>query len=339
MSANGLLSLIAVLAFISGFAMQKGNVCSVLAARQIVELGRATRLYAFMFAAAWALAATVLVVWASVTGFKLAPSVPVTYVTVLAGIGYGAGCFINAACIFGICARSTSGGLHFLFALPGIALGAALISQSGVLVPVPHSALPVMAKPNFVSVTLYSIAVVLVGVSVLRITRAYGRGGLKVKKLLTAGRWRSSLAMAVIGVVGGLLNATGEPVGYPVMIRHTGAYLLGLSAVFTAPMVVGSFAVFAGAMFAALLGGRFALRWPQPLASVRCLIGGAVMGAAAALIPGGNDVMLLYAVPSLALNGIVAYVVMFATLIGLGFAAKWLADRRCQAQMKADAAS
>ena len=47
--------IIALLAFGVGFATQRGSIWSILAARQIAETGRATRLVAFVTASLWAL--------------------------------------------------------------------------------------------------------------------------------------------------------------------------------------------------------------------------------------------------------------------------------------------
>ena len=44
------------------------------------------------------------------------------------------------------------------------------------------------------------------------------------------------------------------------------------------------------------------------------------MGVGAALVPGGNDMLLLWAIPGLTVYGALAYAVMLAT-IGAGFAA------------------
>ena len=55
MSSAFAVLIIRPLAFGVGFATQRGNVCSVLAARQIAETGKATRLVAFLTSSLWAL--------------------------------------------------------------------------------------------------------------------------------------------------------------------------------------------------------------------------------------------------------------------------------------------
>lgn len=54
------------------------------------------------------------------------------------------------------------------------------------------------------------------------------------------------------------------------------------------------------------------------------MTGGMLMSGAAAVIPGGNDIMLIYGLPSLAPHAVAAYAVMMATLV-LFF---WLKQRQ-----------
>jgi hypothetical protein len=76
--------------------------------------------------------------------------------------------------------------------------------------------------------------------------------------------------------------------------------------------------LFAGAVAGAVASGR--ARWQRPglQRSLRCGAGGLIMGAGAALVPGGNDMLLLWAIPGLTVHGALAYAVMLVT-IGAGF--------------------
>src|SRR6476661_7976085 len=96
--------MISLLAFGVGFATQRGSVCGLLAARQIVETGRATRLLAFVTASLWAL---VIVVPLRVTrgSFVLSPSYDAAAVAVIGGALYGLGTSLNGACMFGTLRR------------------------------------------------------------------------------------------------------------------------------------------------------------------------------------------------------------------------------------------
>jgi hypothetical protein len=84
-------------------------------------------------------------------------------------------------------------------------------------------------------------------------------------------------------------------------------------------LIFGALAIFAGAITSACVSGQFHGVVFSPLKAVRCLLGGALMGYGAAHVPGGNDTLLLWAIPGLALYGLVAYALMLGT-IGVAFA-------------------
>jgi hypothetical protein len=79
--------------------------------------------------------------------------------------------------------------------------------------------------------------------------------------------------------------------------------------------------LFVGALTGAWLAGRFQVQRPAWKRAARCAAGGLVMGLGAALVPGGNDSLLLWAIPGLTLYGALAYLVMLGT-IAAGFALK-----------------
>jgi hypothetical protein len=318
------LSLVAValLAFGVGFATQRGSVCGVLAARQIVETRKATRFVAFVMASLWALVAVVPLAWLTAGRLVLSPSYEGTTIALLGGALYGVGTVINGACVFGTVARTFSGNLAFLAALPGIALGAGLGVTLGLpLLRNTRTASP-LSEPSLGGLALLVLAGAAVSTAVLRMVRSHRRANVGLGQLVRAARWRTSFAMMLIGVLGALLFATSGPWSYPNLMRQLGQLALGHGASFDTTTILGPLALMAGGATAALAGGRFVLR---PLAAaqlVRSLVGGAGMGLAATLIPGGNDVLLLSALPSLALHGALAYAAMVLLQIVLLSAAK-----------------
>ena len=73
-------------------------------------------------------------------------------------------------------------------------------------------------------------------------------------------------------------------------------------------------AFFAGMLVSALQRGTFRLRW-QPAGAIWArLVGGAMMGVGAAMVPGGNDTLLLTGLPAFSGWALGAYV---AVLIGV----------------------
>ena len=109
MSSAFAVLIIRPLAFGVGFATQRGNVCSVLAARQIAETGKATRLVAFLTSSLWALVIVVPLGWLTAGAIGLSPTHEDLGLAVSGGALYGLGTFINGACGFGTAARVFSG--------------------------------------------------------------------------------------------------------------------------------------------------------------------------------------------------------------------------------------
>lgn len=213
--------MISLLAFGVGFATQRGSVCGVLAARQIVETGRVTRLLAFVTASLWALVIVVPLSWVTRGSLVLSPSYDAAAVAVIGGALYGLGTSLNGGCMFGTLSRIASGNLSFIAALPGIALGA----RVGTTIASPHLALTLaspLREPSLGGFALLLLATGLVGLAAAGIIRTHRRAGLYVGQILRAARWRTSVAMTIIGVLGGLLFATGAPWSYLTLLRVLG---------------------------------------------------------------------------------------------------------------------
>ena len=318
------LAALALLAFGVGFATQRGSVCGVLAARQIVETRKTSRLVAFVLASLWALVVVVPLAWLIGDRLVLSPSYEGISLALAGGALYGLGTVINGACVFGTVARTFSGNFAFLAALPGIALGAGLGVTLGL--PTLRSArLPSpLSEPSLAGSALLILSAALLLIALLGMLRGYRRAGIRLAQVLRAARWRTSFAMMIIGVLGGLLFAIGGPWSYASLMRQLGQRAFGHEASFAASMIAGPLALMTGAAVAGLVGGRFALRPIAARQVARSLVGGAGMGLAATLVPGGNDVLLLSALPSLALHGALAYAAMLAVQIAiLSVAKRW----------------
>ena len=77
----------------------------------------------------------------------------------------------------------------------------------------------------------------------------------------------------------------------------------------------GAIAVLAGVIVSALIGRSFALRRTSAAGAAARLAGGILMGSGALLVPGGNDTLMLWAIPGLTFYGLTAYLVMIATIL------------------------
>jgi toxin CptA len=141
----------------------------------------------------------------------------------LGGALYGLGTFINGGCVFGTVARIASGNPSFLAALPGFALGAGL----GTAAALPRLKLIAMEsplrEPGLGGFVILIVAAAFVGLAVAGITRTHRRAGLCIGQILRASRWRTSFAMMVLGILGGLLFATGAAWSYPALLNLNSA--------------------------------------------------------------------------------------------------------------------
>ena len=90
-------------------------------------------------------------------------------------------------------------------------------------------------------------------------------------------------------------------------------------------------AVLAGALLAARARNRLRLRRPTCAAVARCLAGGLLMGTGAALVPGGNDALVLHAAPGLALHAALAYAALVTGVGGTLLRARALSGTRRRA--------
>jgi uncharacterized protein len=309
---------IAPLALVAGFAAQRGQICSVLAAKQLVETGRASRLIAFLYAMAWVVLLTVPLSFVFPDQFNLSVGYSLSPSAVVAGAIYGFGAFINGACLFGICSRSVSGSLHYFAALPGIMVGSAFattVGMTAVLGPRHQSPL----ESHSLALIAIVIAALIAGFVTHRTLKGIRIAKVSWRKLLSASRWRSSMALSVIAFASGLLFALGDPASYATLLKQIGGVVFTNSGKIDPACAVSTIAMFSGSMLSRYLGGRFHFVAPTLQACVRSFAGGFIMSAAASAVPGGNDTMVLFAIPGLALNAVLAYVTMMVTLTTLIF--------------------
>jgi hypothetical protein len=131
-------------------------------------------------------------------------------------------------------------------------------------------------------------------------------------ELVSARSYRLSAAVALVGVSSGILYALYGPWTYTRLFSETVALPMDGDAGRLA-LPLGLFvAVVAGAVASAWQKGTFRPSWrPSPL-WIHDFAGGLLMGAGAAMTPGGNDVLVLHSIPQLSAHALPAYLAMTA---------------------------
>ncbi|MFA6218717.1 MAG: YeeE/YedE thiosulfate transporter family protein [Erythrobacter sp.] len=308
-AGNSALSLTAIpLAFIVGFALRRGSVCMVEGARQAIILGRFVRLRAFAIAAGAAGVIILPLSWLIPSTGMLAPSFPITIETIAGGVLFGLGARINGGCQFGTLGRLAGGELNFLVTcLAGVA-GASTTMHATAMAGPSESLLTSPTIPGFVVFALF------LALAAPAFRARYWRN---IGRALTHRRAQLSplSAMLVVGIAGGILYTLAGSWTIGSLLNREGAWLLGDATNHAgSKAIIGALSLMGGAVYAAVWTRSFRLRLPTLAALTRNAPGGMLMGAGAAMVPGGNGTLLLYSMPSASPSGWVAFAAMTAAI-------------------------
>lgn len=288
------------------------STCAVAASREILFERRPDMLLGFLIAMGVAGLVTLPLHWLIGPAAHISPVVPFSSSLVLGAALVGLGAVINDACLLGTLARIGQGEVRFL-ALPfGLALGFALADRQTALVvgmprPNPHE-LP--SAQGMAVVALFAAMAAW----------AWQRRGKALRENTQAAGWPRAMMLAM-GLCGALLFCLAPQWTYSdaihAIVRRGGMQMQTDTRAF-APAL----ALLAGALVSGLLTRAFVFRAPTTGTLARSLAGGTIMALGGTLIPGGNDSLLLAAIPSASLPGITAYAVMSATAMAVLAAAK-----------------
>lgn len=322
-----------LLAAVAGFAIQKGGLCAVLAVRELIDERRASRFLAFLLCVAVVAAVVHPLRWLGLLDGPPAVHYAPAAAMLAGGMLFGIGAVVNGTCAFGSIAHLGRGETAFLALLPGLAAGYVAAERlPASLQPQPLATVPPLAQPELPALLIVVTATCVALAALLRLWRRR-RPAAGVAQRLLRDRWPAPAAAALIGVASGVLYGAYGSWAYTEGLHRA---LHGMTSGRPAT------AVFDMALFAALLAGSVAgaaaqrtlrLRRPGLRQAVRSCIGGALMGAGAILIPGGNDALILHDMPDSALHAWLAYVVMCVAIgRALVFADQLTAFRRRRSQ-------
>jgi Sulphur transport len=278
-----ILSLAFLLAFacaaLMGFAIQRGATCTVAAMGEIVEKGRANRLLALGETSVWVSGGLVFASLLGLTG-ELPNGFAANGYTILGGVLLGLGAWANRACVFGSIARLGSGEWAYLMTPLGFFAGVwAMRSLSSEPIHVPISG----DAPSD-EAWLLALFVTFIAWRVWRFIRS---------EAADRDIWHPHHATIVIGIT------------FTILFLAVGAWaytdLLSELAHGRYDDALWQLVLFAALLLGAIGGGRrggFSMRQrPAKRDILRCLGGGLAMGWGSALIPGGNDGLILVGMP------------------------------------------
>ncbi len=235
----------------------------------------------------------------------LPAQIPLGGSLVLGAMLLGIGATINQGCFLGSVSQLGRGNPNYLFTLLGIALALAWGSP-GERGPLDLSEMVLhirLARSNDPAALLF-VPFALFGAA--RFFRA---------------RRQAMLALIGAGISGGIIYALNPDWSYTSLL---GKLVNGQFQATQWNMGVGTASMFGGAALSSVLAQTYHWRPLTLRQSVGCLLGGLFMGIGAILVPGGNDGLMLWSIPGLALYGPVAYFVMIITIAAMMYLAKKL---------------
>jgi uncharacterized membrane protein YedE/YeeE len=304
-----------ILAGILGFAAHRASICTVRAVAELTHSGTGYMLVSIVKSALWVFAITIPV-------FLLAPQTitgiggwQLTLTAIFGGLLFGIGAGINGACAYATMARMVDGEVGMLLTVVGFMLGVllfvALIGAGALTRPTPAPSL----VPDMLNIAPYIGALLFIFVlyEIIRLWRTRGPG-TTLRDLVFAPAYRLSTAALLMGLAGGtIFIAFGSP-GYTTTLQQVVEGHLG-----TRPMpAYGRWVVLGAVLFGMFAStwqrGSFRVEWKPRLSWFRNIFGGILMGLGCALLPGGNDALILYGIPGLSPHALPAYA---ALLLGI----------------------
>ena len=288
----------AVCAGVMGFAIQRGATCTVAAVDEVVSKRRFQRLISIIEASLWVVGGLLIAQALHLLGI-MPGGYAIGWLTVIGGILLGVGAFVNRACVFGAIARLGSGEWSYI-ATP-IGFYAGCVSLTYLYTAPAHPKLPygspVLEAPVWV-------AALFVGLMLVRVIWGLRAGSedqtmrgwwSRVKHAFTKRIWSPHAATTVIGIAFFFMLLLVGAWAYTDVLAELAR---GMSRNLIARLLL-LLALFAGAMLGGWTAGRFRHVRITFAQSLKCFVGGALMGWGSLLIPGGNDGLILVGLPLL----------------------------------------
>jgi hypothetical protein len=294
-----------------GFAAHRASVCTVRAVAEMFSARTGYMLLSIAKSALWVLAITIPFLWlmpeavAKVGGWQL------TAASLLGGFVFGIGAAANGACAYTTMARLVDGEGGMLMTIAGFTAGVfvfvTLVDWQWMVRPAPQP--PMFGSILNVAILFGLALLVWVAYEVVRLwrTRPPGTG---VRDLVLAPQYRLSSAAMLIGLASSVIFLLIGSPGYTATLQNVVEGSIGSRTLPSVERVVLLFAVLFGMALSTLQRGSFRLQLrPRPM-WLRHAFGGALMGLGTAMLPGGNDALILYGIPSFSPHALPSFVAL-----------------------------
>jgi len=303
-----------VLSFVLGFIANRTTLCGVKAVDEVLSQRKAKVLGSFGKIVLWAFGVSAILEY----GFNILPIQNQSYTfsqqTIFGGLILGAGAVLNGGCALHTLLRLGRGDLGMLISLIGISTSAALYELA-------RGSIPGFGEDRLISTfqldntfkRLFTIIVIFwMLYEFARLARDFKFS--ECKQRVFADCYQLSTASALLGICNGILFSFVGTWAYTHTLMSSISSLIIKSPERSASLPISlwclSLSLLVGIATSSYLKGRFTIVFRPKTVWVNYFIGGTFMGIGALMIPGGNDVLLLSAIPSGSPHAIPAYVSM-----------------------------
>ncbi|MDD1486897.1 hypothetical protein F9946_12085 [Burkholderia thailandensis] len=291
-----------------GFAASRASLCTVRAVAEVLTSQRAWLLTSFAKAAAWTTVVSGVIALVSPTSATQVLERLPHGLGLVGGFLFGVGAAINGGCSLSTLQRLADGDLSMLGTLTAYILGAlAFNALSRELGFTTLQALPTRWQGGHPwGSALLCLLLLWASWEVIRLWRP-AAAAIRFHQRLVSSSYRLSSTAALLGIAGGLLYQLQGSWTYTNYLRAVTVSWLGAGAAPSAFHGLLLVALLGGMLLSSLQRGSFALNRQWHLHLPRRLAGGFLMGIGGTLVPGGNDTLILSAIPTLSLWALFNY--------------------------------
>ena len=317
-----------------GFVADRSSICNVKAVEEVLTTRCAYMLGSFAKTVLWVTGITILIVWLFEVTEPRHHSFVLGWPSLLGGLLFGFGAVLNGGCALSTLTRLGNGNVGMIVALAGFVAGVVTYQLIGVpAMSLSHARTAPWLDLNMNSARVLSLVICIwllwESGRLLRTTP-----NMPVRKRILASAYRLSTAAAIIGLCNGILFALLGTWAYTHTLRRAAASFVDPASAtpgLTSLSLLGwlFFALVVGVIASAVHQRRFSLAWKPRLRWLGYTTGGFLMGIGAALVPGGNDVLLLNSIPGFSPHALPAYIAMlagifFALIVYRSCGGQWL---------------
>ena len=295
-------------AAVAGFAAHRASICTVRAVAEMASSRTAFMLASIGKSALWVTALTLPFLWLMPAAASHIGGWRLTTTALGGGLLFGIGAAINGGCAYSTMTRLMDGEVRMALSIGGFAAG---IFTFVTLVDINWLTRPQSVPPLIGSVLMFALllSLALLGWAAYEVPRIWRNRPkhMRPHHMVLAPQYRLSSAALVIGVTSSVIFLLFGSPGYTVTLQNLVQGLFGNGKLPGAAAAVLLIAMLVGMLASTLQRGSFRLDWRPERSWLRNIFGGALMGLGTAMLPGGNDALVLYGIPTFSPHALPAY--------------------------------